>query len=62
NVVACLGEWDAFHPVHRIDLGITRIAMLRNPFPEPAAASIVARDSWFGRSSLAFIGALARSV
>src|SRR5215813_8210950 len=42
DVVARLGERDALDPVDRIDLGIERIAVRRNPLLDPAAARIVA--------------------
>ena len=42
HVVARLGERDALDPIDRIDFGIARIAVLRHPLPDPAAAGIVA--------------------
>ena len=44
DVVARLGEWNALDPVDGIDLGIARIAMLRHPLLDPAAARVVARE------------------
>ena len=42
DVVARLGERDALDPIDRVDLGIARIAVLRHPLLDPAAARIVA--------------------
>src|SRR5437660_5982243 len=42
DVVARLRERDALDPVDRIDLGIARVAEPSDPFPNAAAAGIVA--------------------
>src|ERR1700674_3308328 len=45
DVVARLGKRNAFDPVDRIDLGVARIAVLLDPFFEPASAGIVAGEN-----------------
>src|SRR6266487_5069687 len=42
NIIACFREWDAFDPVDRINMGISRIAVLGDPFLHAAAPRIVA--------------------
>src|SRR6266481_1858204 len=41
NVVSRFGKWDAFDPIHRVHVGIARIAVLLDPFPDAAPAGIV---------------------
>src|SRR4051794_4991898 len=41
DVVARLGEWDAFDPVDRVDIRVARIAILFDPLPRAAASRIV---------------------
>src|ERR1700722_677427 len=41
HVIARLRKWDAFDPIDRIDLGIARITVARNPFPYASAPGIV---------------------
>ena len=44
NIVACLGERDAFDPVNRIDFGIARIAVLDYPVSDPPRAGVIAGE------------------
>jgi hypothetical protein len=44
DVVARLGEWNAFDPIDRIDLRIARVAVSGDPFLHAAAAGIVAGE------------------
>src|ERR1035438_6994636 len=39
--VSRFGKWNAFDPIDRVHVGITRIAVLLHPFPDPAPAGIV---------------------
>src|ERR1700757_3985168 len=41
NVIARLGQWDALHPINRINFGIARIAVFGHPLPNPTAPSVV---------------------
>jgi hypothetical protein len=45
DVVARLGKRNALNPIDSIDLGIARIAVLRHPLLDPAAARIIASKS-----------------
>jgi hypothetical protein len=38
NVIARLGQRDAFYPIDRIHFGIARIAVLRHPLPNCVSA------------------------
>src|SRR6266516_3936634 len=44
NIIARFRERDAFDPVDWIDFGVTRIAVLRDPFLHPATPRIVAGE------------------
>src|ERR1700681_956588 len=44
DVIAGLRKRDALDPVDRIDLGIARVAVTLDPFPDPAAAGVVAGE------------------
>ena len=44
NVIPRLGQWDALHPIDRVNFGIAWVAVLRHPFPDATAAGIVARE------------------
>src|SRR4051794_20406813 len=75
DVIAGLGERDAFDPVDRIDARVTRVAIASDPFLYPAASGIVGRkchdvgaaiifqhSGEFGRAELDVIDAVAHQA
>ena len=45
NVVAGFSKWNPLDPIDRIDIGITRIAILGNPLLNAPSASVVTGEA-----------------
>ena len=44
NVIPRFSQWDALHPIDRVNFGIAWVAVLGHPFPDSTAAGVVPRE------------------
>src|ERR1043166_6127449 len=45
NIIPRLSQWDAFHPIDRVNFRIAWVPVLGHPFADATAAGVVARES-----------------